>query len=355
VNERYFLPVSSGLLEPKHVAAIGPAIWVFLWMINRTTTESGMEGIVLNGAAIRSQAIAEDLGLRDRTVRDHLNILCDGGYLRRNGEQQSRFGNTYYVQKSKKWQRKAASSLGENPPRKPNRLGENPPRLGEISPLLGENPPSPHTPLKEEHTVTNRTDRKPEPDLDHTMVARAVLETLRLSGQDLLRNLSEVSKAELNAGADPEELLARMCAAWEEYAKTPLKWHVGAAKFFGDGLWKNKALWAWPDGGGGNGAITGNRAQERVDGTRGAFRKAAERRGVVGVDGFAGPDGPGVPPPAAHGRNGGGMAGSNRAPGGAVRGDEGADGASGFSGHAGPEILSPSERDCRSAGGAYGK
>ena len=327
-------------------------------MINRTTTETGMEGIVLNGAAIRSQVIAEDLGLRDRTVRDHLNILCDGGYLRRDGEQQSRFGNIYYVQKSKKWQRKAAPYLGENPPRKTNRLGENPPRLGENPPRLGENPPSPHTPLKEEHTGTNRTDRKPPPadsDLDHTMVARAVLETLRLSGQDLLRNLSEVSKAELNAGADPEELLARMCAAWEEYAKTPLKWHVGAAKFFGDGLWKNKALWAWPEGGNGNGTTTGNRAQERVDGTRGALRKAAERRGVVGVDGFAGPDEPSIPTPATHGRNGGSVAGSNRAPGGEVRSAEGADGSCEFSGHAGAEILPPSERDCRSPGGAYGK
>jgi DNA-binding MarR family transcriptional regulator len=252
VNERYFLPIGSGLLEPKHVAAIGPAIWVFLWMIHRTTKEQEGEGIVLNGAAIRSQVIAEDLGLRDRTVRDHLNILCDGGYLRRDGEQQSRFGNSYFVKKAKKWWNKAHKYVGENPPSNPNRLGENPPRLGEISPLLGENPPHPHTPLKEEQkgTENNRTPATPpiEPEIDASMVARAVLVTTRLSGQELLRNLTEVAKAEINSGADPEELMARMCAAWEEYAKTPLKWHNHPDKFFGGGLWANKALWAWFDG-----------------------------------------------------------------------------------------------------------
>jgi hypothetical protein len=95
-------------------------------------------------------------------------------------------------------------------------------------------------------------------------------------------------------------------------------------------------------GGNGNGTATANRAQERVDGTRGAFRKAAERRGIRGVDGFAGPDGPGVSASAAHGGNGGGMAGGNRTPGGPVRGGESADGAGGFSSDAGPEILPPS-------------
>ena len=80
------------------------------------------------------------------------------------------------------------------------------------------------------------------------MLARAVLETLSLSGQELLRNLTEVAQAEMRSGADPEKLLAQMCAAWEEYSKTPLKWHVLAARFFGDALWKNKALWAWADG-----------------------------------------------------------------------------------------------------------
>src|SRR6185312_11640622 len=65
-----------------------------------------------------------------------------------------------------------------------------------------------------------------------------------------------------------------------------------------DKWWFTDCKWRKTAGGNGNGTSTGNRAQERVNGTRGAFRKAAERRGVVGVDGFAGPDEPGVPTPA---------------------------------------------------------
>lgn len=243
MTERYFLPVSSGLLEPKHVAAIGPAIWVFLWMVNKITRDEEGEGIVLNGAAIRSQVIAEDLGFKDRSVRTHLDILCDGGYIRKERCGHVSNGFRYWVAKSKKWNK----SIGENQPID-RLLAKKRHSIGENLRSIGENRPHPHTPLKEKHTGTYINPVPPEPDIDHTMVARAVLETLRLSGQELLRNLSEVAKAELQAGTDAEKLVVSMCAAWEEYSKTPLKWHVGAAKFFGDGLWKNKALWAWMDG-----------------------------------------------------------------------------------------------------------
>jgi hypothetical protein len=220
-------------------------------MVQRTTKEEGGEGIVLNGAAIRSQVIAESLGLRDRSVRTYLDILCDANYLRRDGSYRKTGGYSYYVQKAKKWWNKAHQSGGQIRPQTPlERWPDSATGAqsgGQILPSGGQIRPHPHTPLKEEQKE-QKENPTPEPGLDPSMIARAVLETLSLSGQELLRNLTEVAKAEMRSGNDPEKLLAQMCAAWEEYSKTTLKWHVGAAKFFGDRLWKNKTLWAWMDG-----------------------------------------------------------------------------------------------------------
>jgi hypothetical protein len=109
-RETFTLPISSGILE--HREHIGPAIWVFLWMIDRTTDEKRTgagqyEGLVLGGSPINTRTIADQLGENVRTVQAHVNRLCDGSkvrppYLRRILH---RPGNAfgYAVLKSKKW------------------------------------------------------------------------------------------------------------------------------------------------------------------------------------------------------------------------------------------------------------
>jgi predicted DNA-binding transcriptional regulator len=78
-------PVSSGLLEAKHVEAIGAAVWVFLVLVDWQT---GDDGLVARGEVIQSQAIAARLGVSDRAVRYHLTTLEAGEYIRRELVQQ---------------------------------------------------------------------------------------------------------------------------------------------------------------------------------------------------------------------------------------------------------------------------
>ena len=71
MSKTYPIPVSNGIFA--HRNKIGSAIWVFLWLVDRTTKEveaSGghFEGLVLGGSQIRSSLIARDLEIAPRTV-----------------------------------------------------------------------------------------------------------------------------------------------------------------------------------------------------------------------------------------------------------------------------------------------
>ena len=82
------------------------------------------------------------------------------------------------------------------------------------------------------------------------MIVSAVLDECRLSGRDLQTVLEDVARAELKAGRDPDELRNALIAAYRQYsdAKPRLSYTKGAAKFFGDGDWRNPAGWPWKDG-----------------------------------------------------------------------------------------------------------
>jgi hypothetical protein len=82
----FAIPISSGIFA--HCQKIGIAIWVFIWMIDRTTKEVSAddgcpEGLVYGGKPIRAREIAQDLGMATRTVHAHIEQLIEAGYLRR--------------------------------------------------------------------------------------------------------------------------------------------------------------------------------------------------------------------------------------------------------------------------------
>jgi hypothetical protein len=109
VSETYSIPVSNGILTPTHRRQMGPAIWVFLWMIDRTTKEipgqdGSLEGMVLGGQQIRASVVAKDLDLSTRAVHEHIELLCRYKYVRRiDGGVGLPAG--YAVQNSKKWKK----------------------------------------------------------------------------------------------------------------------------------------------------------------------------------------------------------------------------------------------------------
>jgi hypothetical protein len=109
MSETFVIPVSNGILTPEHCQNIGPAVWVFLWMLDRTTkevanSEGHLEGLVLGGLQVRSSKIADDLGIATRTVHEHIDRLCQRGYLRKI-DCGDGLPAGYAVQKSKKWRR----------------------------------------------------------------------------------------------------------------------------------------------------------------------------------------------------------------------------------------------------------
>lgn len=80
----HIIPVSNGLFE--HRERIGPAIWEFLWCIDRITAEEIDDhgerwGLVLGGTPIKYDRIADDLKSSEQTVKRNLAILKEQGYI----------------------------------------------------------------------------------------------------------------------------------------------------------------------------------------------------------------------------------------------------------------------------------
>jgi DNA-directed RNA polymerase subunit N (RpoN/RPB10) len=79
-------PVSAGLLDPQHVQAIGGALWVHLWFLNRVSRydrrgEDDFVGIVSNGRPLSIRKIAEELGIEYYACRRRLARLVRNGYI----------------------------------------------------------------------------------------------------------------------------------------------------------------------------------------------------------------------------------------------------------------------------------
>jgi hypothetical protein len=117
VKDLQTFPVSAGLLDPRHVRAIGGALWVYLWFVNRVTRDEqrggdDFVGIVRNGRPISVSEIAEELGLKERTCRRHLACLVRTGYVL---QKKTAAGTcSYSVAKSKRWAWKRRTVTNRN-------------------------------------------------------------------------------------------------------------------------------------------------------------------------------------------------------------------------------------------------
>jgi hypothetical protein len=75
------IPVWNGVIEDR--VRIDVALWAFLWLLDAITEERDGTGIVLGGAPVKASRIAKDLAFDERTVREHLQTLEDGHYIKR--------------------------------------------------------------------------------------------------------------------------------------------------------------------------------------------------------------------------------------------------------------------------------
>lgn len=97
-------PVTSGLLDSTHFEKIGPALWLYLWLIDKTTSDEEIDGVryglVLYGHPISPALVTAAFGLNRRTYQNQIRQLADTGYviLQRTGR-----GHIIRVTNSWKW------------------------------------------------------------------------------------------------------------------------------------------------------------------------------------------------------------------------------------------------------------
>ena len=94
----YPIPLWNGIFD--HRPKIGPALWVYLWCLDRITREESGVGFVLGGSVVHAERIAADLQDSDRTVRRHLKRLARHKYI---GLKRDPYGFIITVAKSRKF------------------------------------------------------------------------------------------------------------------------------------------------------------------------------------------------------------------------------------------------------------
>lgn len=105
--------VKNDLLEPKHYEAMGSAIWLYLWCLDKMTSinEDGI-GVILGGKPIKLEDIQKDLSLTDRTYTRYINKLKEFGYI---SAVRTPYGYVIKVTKAKKqFSKRTVNVAGEN-------------------------------------------------------------------------------------------------------------------------------------------------------------------------------------------------------------------------------------------------
>jgi hypothetical protein len=108
-GKSYPLPLWNGILE--HCERIGPALWEFVWLVDKITVEKDGMGIVLGGVPVKIDRIAQDLNRCDKTIRTNLDRLEGKNYIKRT---RTPFGFTIKVLNSRKFEIWGKKRIGNN-------------------------------------------------------------------------------------------------------------------------------------------------------------------------------------------------------------------------------------------------
>jgi hypothetical protein len=253
----YSIPVSNGLLA--HRKKIGPAIWVFLWLIDATTKEiSGAdgkaEGLVYGGQPVPLSVIAADLDMSWDAIFEHLGLLTKAGYIRKLGHGNGR-PNGYAVVNSKRFAnrrtnggRSSIETAVQNPVGTAVQIATPTYRQNAIDlpPFVRE--PMAKNPgiYKEEVLQDNTRQEDIEPD-DPSVAARLLCEEsgnfdMRFLGDRAEQIKTEAKKRGLNCKAVADFMVSQ----WRLYnaSRPRLNYPVQSAeKFWTSGIWHDAACW----------------------------------------------------------------------------------------------------------------
>lgn len=105
-RKSFDIGVKNSLIDPKHYRAMGDAIWLYLWGIDRVTRErldskTGEHvGVILGNVPQRDEDIAAAIGCSSKTIRRWRSCCVKYGYL---GVRRTPCGISMWVRRSKKW------------------------------------------------------------------------------------------------------------------------------------------------------------------------------------------------------------------------------------------------------------
>jgi hypothetical protein len=102
----FWFPVYEGIFE--HAPILEDAVWLFMWLIARTTRDSDGREKVLGGIPIPDDRPAAELGFPVKTVRRWRHMLQSSGYI---NLIRTPYGFRYTLLKSKKWQKPTPREL----------------------------------------------------------------------------------------------------------------------------------------------------------------------------------------------------------------------------------------------------
>ena len=88
------------LFEARHYERMGPALWLYGWLVLRQTHQSGSDGWVLGGASISYREIEEETGFERKTIERWMRTLRTHGYIETQATQR---GVVVCIKKAKKF------------------------------------------------------------------------------------------------------------------------------------------------------------------------------------------------------------------------------------------------------------
>ena len=76
------IEIKNELLEPKHIEAMGSAVWLYMWLVDKMTSinEAGV-GKVLGGRPVKYEEVKEELGIHQNTYTQWIEKLLEYPYI----------------------------------------------------------------------------------------------------------------------------------------------------------------------------------------------------------------------------------------------------------------------------------
>lgn len=76
------IEIKNNLLEPKHIEAMGHAVWLYMYLLDKVTSITEEQvGIVLGGKPIKFEDVKKELGITKNTYTIWLNKLKSYPYI----------------------------------------------------------------------------------------------------------------------------------------------------------------------------------------------------------------------------------------------------------------------------------